>query len=97
MPTYDMSSQSTGSTFPSDAETLSMALDSSQATPHGQNDGRLSNFSASDPTVPPDSQASLSFNPMDTAGSSIPSQMPTPMSAVVHYVINSEGVISEER
>ena len=96
IPTYDLSSQSTGSTFPSDAETLSMALDSSQAIPHSQNDGRLSTFS--DPTVPLDSQDSLSFNPMDTSGSSIPSQMPTPTSAVVHSVINSEGgVISEER
>ena len=89
IPTYDLSSQSTGSTFPSDAETLSMALDSSQAIPHSQNDGRLSTFS--DPTVPLDSQDSLSFNPMDTAGSSVPSQMPTPTSAVVHSVINSEG------
>lgn len=89
IPTYDLSSQSTGSTFPSDAETLSMALDSSQAIPHSQNDGRLSTFS--DPTVPLDSQDSLSFNPMDTAGSPVPSQMPTPTSAVVHSVINSEG------
>ena len=45
IPAYDLSTQSTGSTFSSDAETLSMAMDSSQAFPHSQDSRHVSTFS----------------------------------------------------
>ena len=63
---------STGSTFSSDADTLSMAMDSSQAIPHSQNSRHVSTFR--DHTIPLKSQESLSFNPMGTSGSPMPGQ-----------------------
>ena len=89
IPAYDLSTQSTGSTFSSDAGTLSMAVDSSQAIPHSQNSRHVSTFS--DRTLPLESQESLSFSPMETSGSPMPGQITTPTSAIVNYVINAEG------
>ena len=89
IPAYDLSTQSTGSTFSSDAGTLSMAVDSSQAIPHSQNSRHVSTFS--DHTLPLESPESLSFNPMETSGSPMPGQITTPTSAIVNYVINAEG------
>ena len=42
-------------------------------------------------TLPLESQESLPFNPMETGGSPMPGQITTPMSAIVNYVINSDG------
>ena len=96
IPAYDLSTQSTGSTFSSDAETLSISTDSSQAIRHSQKSRHVSTFS--DHTLPLHSQESLSFNPMETNGSPMSGQITTTASAIVNCIINSqEGGISEEK
>ena len=74
-----------------------MAMDSSQAILHSQNSNHVNTFS--DHTLLLESQESLSFNPMEMIGFPMPGQITTLTSAIVNYVINSEGggggVISE--
>ena len=95
IPSYDLSTQSTGSTLSSDVETLSMTLDSSQAIPHSQDNRQV--WTASDSTIPINSQEPLSSNPMETTGPPTSAQMTTPLSAIVNYVNNSGGGVHKRR
>ena len=95
IPSYDLSTQSTGSTLSSDVETLSMTLDSSQAIPHSQDNRQV--WTSSDSTLPINSQEPLSSNPMEATGPPTSAQMTTPLSAIVNYVNNSGGGVHKRR
>ncbi len=90
-PSYDLSTQSTGSTLSSDVETLSRTLDSSQAISHSQDNRQV--WTSSDSTLPINSQESLPSNPMETTGPPMSAQM----TAIVNYVNKGGGGVHKRR